>query len=341
MDNSLLVLVVGTAILIFFGYVIFPEKGLIAKWKKALLTNKRAKIEDALKHFYDCEYNSTDCSLASISGSLALPKDETTKVIDALANMGLITNSGGGFVLTSEGRAYALRVIRVHRLWERYLADETSVKETEWHAQAEEMEHRMTIEAANELAAQIGNPILDPHGDPIPSSKGELPQNKGIPLSNLAEGEFAKIIHLEDEPSTVYAQLIAEGLYVGQQIRMIEKSTNRIKFEVNGDICILAPIIASNVTVNTIPDIRNVVKNFNKLSDLAVGQTGTIIGIAKAVRGQQRRRLLDLGVVPGSEVKAEIQSLGGDPTGYRIRGATIAIRKKHASQVFIKDIKSE
>lgn len=341
MDNNLYTLIVGTSILLFSGYLFFPEKGLIAKWKRALLNNKRVKIEDALKHFYDCEYNNADCSLASISGSLTLPKDDAAKVIDTLQDMGLITNTGDRFILTSEGRSYALRVIRVHRLWERYLADETSVNETEWHSQAEEMEHMMSIEAANELAAQIGNPIMDPHGDPIPSTKGELPQKIGIPITQLNEGEFAKILHLEDEPSTVYAQLVAEGLYVGQQIRMIEKSSNRIKFEANGEIAILAPIIANNISVNLIPDSKNVVKSFKKLSDLSVGQKGTIVGIAKAVRGQQRRRLLDLGVVPGSEVKAEIQSLGGDPTGYRIRGATIAIRKKHASQVFIKDIISE
>jgi len=80
--------------------------------------------------------------------------------------------------LTSDGRSYALRIIRVHRLWEKYLADETSVSENEWHQKAEEVEHLITPEQADTLAAQIGNPVFDPHGDPIPSASGLLPSKK-------------------------------------------------------------------------------------------------------------------------------------------------------------------
>ena len=66
-----------------------------------------------------------------------------------------------------------------------------------------------------------------------------------------------------------------------------------------------------------------------------VGEEGEVIGISEMCRGQQRRRLLDLGVVPGTKIKVELESLGGDPSGYSIRGAVIAIRKINAAQIYI------
>ena len=69
--------------------------------------------------------------------------DDAAEVAASLETMGLITSHEKGLELTSEGRAYALRIIRVHRLWERYLADETSVDEAEWHNVAEEIEHEI------------------------------------------------------------------------------------------------------------------------------------------------------------------------------------------------------
>jgi DtxR family Mn-dependent transcriptional regulator len=72
-----------------------------------------------------------------------------------------------------------------------------------------------------------------------------------------------------------------------------------------------------------------------------LGQSAKVVAISKAIRGPQRRRLLDLGLVPGTKIKAEIQSVGGDPTGYNVKGATIAIRKNQANNIFINEIENE
>jgi DtxR family Mn-dependent transcriptional regulator len=77
------------------------------------------------------------------------------------------------------------------------------------------------------------------------------------------------------------------------------------------------------------------------MSDLRIGQSAKVVAISKAIRGPQRRRLLDLGLVPGTKIKAEIQSVGGDPTGYNVKGATIAIRKNQANNIFINEIENE
>ncbi len=68
---------------------------------------------------------------------------------------------------------------------------------------------------------------------------------------------------------------------------------------------------------------------------LNIGEKGTVLGISKALRGQQRRRLMDLGIVPGTEVIAEMKGAFGDPTAYKIKGASIALRKKLAERIYL------
>lgn len=335
MNEPLVLLIIGILVMLIFGLLFYPNKGIISVWKKSRYTNKKILIEDALKYLYNCEYNGINCSLNSIAGNLSISADEATDIIARLESMGLVSAKKDELNLTSDGRSYALRVIRVHRLWEKYLADETSVKENEWHQKAEEIEHTLTIEQTDQLAAQIGNPVFDPHGDPIPSASGELPSKKGKLLTEMNVGEFANIIHIEDEPNAIYSQLLAEGLYPGMQIRMIELSDKRIKFVANGEECILSPLIAKNVTVGIFQLEKPYEGKFKALSSLKIGEHGTILGIGKALRGQQRRRLMDLGIVPGTKIEAELESLTGDPVAYRVRGTTVALRKQQTDKIYL------
>ncbi|MCH8035285.1 MAG: metal-dependent transcriptional regulator [Bacteroidetes bacterium] len=335
MVDPLTSLIIGFIIILFFVWVYLPRNGLLARLKRSKKNTHRVLIEDSLKHLYNCEYNGINCTLNSVAGNVSISADEAAKVVKKLEELELILSHERGISLTTEGRAYALRIIRTHRLWEKYLADETSVGEEDWHIAAEEIEHRITPAQADALAAQIGNPVFDPHGDPIPSAKGELPLKKGNVLNTLKEGEFARIIHIEDEPNAIYSQLVAAGLYPGMQVRMIESSKDRIKFLANGEEVVLAPLFAKNVTIIPIKNETTVKGKFKTLSSLSVGEKGTVLGISKRCRGQQRRRLMDLGVVPGTEIEAEMKSIGGDPVAYRIRGASIALRKNQADKIYL------
>jgi DtxR family Mn-dependent transcriptional regulator len=335
MVNPLASLMVGLVIILFLIWVYLPGKGLLAHWKRSKKNTHRVLIEDSLKHLYNCEYNGINCTLNSVAGNLSISADEAAKVVKKLEELELITSHDSGISLTPEGRAYALRIIRTHRLWEKYLADETSVGEEDWHIAAEEIEHQITPAQADVLAAQIGNPVFDPHGDPIPSAKGDLPVKKGTALSTLRMGEFARIIHIEDEPHAIYSQLIAAGLYPGMQVKMIELSKDRIKFLANGEEVVLAPLFTKNVTIEPIKGETTVTGKFKSLSTLSVGDKGIVLGISKRCRGQQRRRLMDLGIVPGTEIEAEMKSIGGDPVAYKIRGASIALRITQADKIYL------
>lgn len=335
MNEPLILLLIGTLFLLLIFILFQPNKGIIPIIRRNKSASQKVLLEDALKFIYNCEYNNINCTLNSIAGNLNISADAAAGIISKLQNMGMIKVDKEYIALNSEGRSYALRVIRVHRLWEKFLADETSMTEKEWHKAAEEIEHKLSDEDVDKLAAQIGNPVLDPHGDPIPTAKGEIPEKIGKHLTEMKPGEMATIIHIEDEPQTIYSQIVAEGLYPGMQIRMNELNDKRVKFEANGEECVLSPLIAKSITIGPFKLEKPVEGKLKPLSSLKVGEKGIVLGIAKSLRGQQRRRLMDLGIVPGTEIEAELESITGDPVAYRVRGTTVALRKNQADKIYL------
>jgi len=329
-------LLIAAAALVILAVVFWPRFGMIARWRRIHLTSRRVLIEDALKHLCDFEYRRIACTRQSIAGALAMGEDQAAKVLDRLVAMGLIHARDEAYVLSDEGRSYALRVIRMHRLWERYLADETGVGEMEWHEKAERQEHVLTPDQADALAAQMGDPRYDPHGDPIPTAAGDLPKKRGVPLSQLRPGDVAEIVHVEDEPPTVYAQLVAQNLHPGLVVRVLESTREKIRFEAEGGENLLAPVVAANVTVVPLVEERRIEGPHDTLDALRMGESARVVGLSRRCRGQQRRRLLDLGLVPGTLVRVELTSAAGDPTAYTIRGATIALRRVHAGLIQIR-----
>jgi DtxR family Mn-dependent transcriptional regulator len=333
--HPLSALVVGLVVLVAAGLVFWPHGGFLDRWQRSRRISLRVRSEDALKHAYDCEYRGLTCSLESIAGALDIPTDMAADIVARLEQGSLLRSTAGALTLTGEGRAYALRIIRVHRLWEHHLADESGLQETEWHEDAEQHEHSMTPEQADALAARLGNPAFDPHGDPIPSSTGALPRRPGLPLTDLPAGHLGRVIHVEDEPKTIYAQLVALGLHPGTQVRMIESRPDRVRFTADEEEAVLAPLLAQNITVQQIGNEERIAGPHRTLAGVAEGQPAVVVGISRSCRGQQRRRLMDLGVVPGTTIVPEMSSVSRDPVAYRVRGALIALRKSQAQQIYV------
>jgi DtxR family Mn-dependent transcriptional regulator len=336
MFNPIIALLGAVLLLTIFLLLLWPKVGLIWQIRHSQSSPQRVLIEDALKHLFHQEYKDQASTVESVAGALQIDRERAAALLAELESLELIKSLENGFLLTANGRGEALRIVRAHRLWERYFADETGLTETEWHQRAERREHETTPEQAEALASQMGNPLVDPHGDPIPTSRGTLPPQKGKPLTDLPIGEPGRIIHLEDEPEVIYAQLVASKLYPGMIVRVIDKSPERIHFAANGDEIKLAPIAAANVTVLPLPKEQSIEAPHETLTSLNEGEAGVVVGISKNCRGIQRRRLMDLGIVPGTVISAELKSASGNPTAYNIRGAMIALRKDQASLVHIR-----
>ncbi|MFN2187233.1 MAG: iron dependent repressor, metal binding and dimerization domain protein [Candidatus Promineifilaceae bacterium] len=326
-------------LLIGLGVWLFrPEKGLFWQWNRARSLNQRVMEEDALKHLHRCERYGRPATVDSLAGALHITADSAADLLVDLEENELIRTERETFRLTAEGREYALHIIRSHRLWERYLADETGYENESWHDRAELAEHSLTPEETDELAANLGYPTHDPHGDPIPTSDGEMVPHGGQPLNTLAVDEPGRIVHLEDEPEASYAQLIAEGLSLGMVVRIIESSPSRLRFWADGEEHLLAPVVAANISVIPLPAVEMEMEPGEKLSSLEPGQSGEVLSISKRSHGSERRRFLDLGILPGTLISAEMNSPSGDPTAYRVREALLALRKEQADMIRIKRI---
>jgi DtxR family transcriptional regulator, Mn-dependent transcriptional regulator len=338
MPDPLTALLVGLLIMAATAFLLWPQSGLYARWRRAGRLNARVLSEDALKHIHKSEIQDQPATLASIAGTLNISLNAAADLLHRMQTNHLVTLKNGAIYLTPEGRDGALHVIRAHRLWESYLANATGYAEHEWHGQAEELEHALTPAAADALALRLGNPSHDPHGDPIPTINGRFVEHSGQALTGLAIDQPARIVHLEDEPEMVYAQLAAEGLHPGQIVRVTESTPQRIRFWTNGNEHVLAPMVAANVSVVPLaPELEEKeTVGCERLSCLEVGETAVVVRISKACRGAERRRFMDLGILPGTPITAEMRSPSGDPTAYRIRGALIALRAPQANLIKVK-----
>lgn len=256
-------LAIGLLVTFVFFWFIWPNSGGLALITKFLRNNKRVLLEDALKFIFDCEYNKMICNINSLSGNLNITLEKSSSILNQLTELELVTINHQSVSLTDEGRSYALRIVRIHRIWERYLADQTSIEPADWHNEADRIEHLVTEEETELLAAQMGNPVFDPHGDPIPTTEGILPKAKGVLLSALQEGEMGRIIHLEDEPKSIYEQLVVLGLYPGMQIYVIDVTEKKITFVANGEECMLTPLFAGYITIEKLLMNQYALTNMN------------------------------------------------------------------------------
>jgi DtxR family transcriptional regulator, Mn-dependent transcriptional regulator len=143
-----------------------------------------------------------------------------------LAEKGLVNyRKYQGVTLTDEGQQQALQIVRRHRLWEVFLVEKLGFGWDEVHDMAEELEHIRANELTDRLAAFLGNPQFDPHGDPIPAPSGELPATRYRPLSEVAVGETVPIMGVLQHSPAFLQHLAKVGLVLGCYVKISEIST--------------------------------------------------------------------------------------------------------------------
>ncbi|MBL7127401.1 MAG: metal-dependent transcriptional regulator [Ignavibacteria bacterium] len=338
MENISYIYIILSLFLIILSLLFLPRLGLVHLWRKSKETSNRILVENALKHIYDCEYKKLTSSIKSIAGALSIKLNKAVALVQKLQTQKLIETKGEEIRLSEEGRKYALQVIRTHRIWERHLADETSVNEARWHIEAEKKEHFLSREDVDKLAANLGQPLFDPHGDPIPSETGNLPEDKGIQITNLKAGDKARIVHVEDEPDEIYSELVKRGIRSGLTFEIIKNTSEEITIKADGHQINLTPLLSANISVLKLLKIKEPeTLDYKTLTKLKSGEIGIIKVLSTDCRGQQRRRLMDLGFLPGTEISIEMKSPTGDPTAYKVRNTIIALRKQQAEKIYIEN----
>lgn len=314
-------LTVAAALAALVALLLWPTRGWLWRAMAAAQASERTRIEDALKHLYDCEWARVPGTRQHLAEALRLSCARTTRLAGRLVELGLIRAEGVSYRLTAEGRSEALRVVRVHQLWRRYLSDDAGSPATSWYP----------------TAGALEGPAPGRHAAPIDFADRGKRGSTARQLPDLTVGKPAEIVSIKKEPGEVYAQLRAQCLHVGMQIRLIESSPTRVRLDAEGEEVVLAPVVAANVTAVAIVEPGSAVR-VRRLSSLAPEQRARVTGLSLSCDGIQRRRLLDLGFVAGTVVEAELRSADRDLTAYRVRGALLALRSEQANSVHIADI---
>lgn len=327
------------ALAIFFGALTLLFIARKVRLWEVIFSNheqdQKALIEDILKQLFHVEYSGRIASLNDMAGALKIGDKKLVDIIEQMTQGNLIESSQNIIKLTTSGREYALKVIRIHRLWEKHLSERTGIDKSEWHDRAELKEHTLTTEQAEKLYQELGSPRFDPHGDPIPTETGELIDSDWKPLSTIAADVRASILHIEDEPEVIYRQIIAKDLHIGSHLRMIKSNEHHIQFYCEGKEYTLSPIVASNIHVKELSEDEIYEETQVRLSSLAVGENACIVGISSECRGANRRRLMDLGFIKGTPIQTEYPSPMKNPKAYLIKNTLIALRNDQAELILI------
>ncbi len=316
------------------------------KIKELFKTHKQRfkhRLEDVLKFMYKVEIEKKQPVTRSvISQNLSFTMKRIEPVLGELLRQRLIHQTDDEtFTLTENGKQKALRIIRKHRMYEKYLAEHTGYPPSDWHRKAEKMEHKLSGDECQELNKMLGNPLVDPHGAPIPSETGEMKKTSGCSLDVLPMYTVGKVINIEDEPEIFYNIIHRHNIHPGTLVRVVNRTNESITLECHNEEIILRYEVARNITVAedfSVEYESGQLGNIYRLTSLKEGESAEIVGISEAYRGAGRRRLLDLGFVNGSSVSIDLVSPMKNPVAYMVRGTAIALREDQAKYILIHKI---
>lgn len=192
------------------------------------MTRLSESVQDYLKAIFELHQATPRVTTNALAARLGVSAASVTGMLRRLAELGLVEYEPyQGVVLTGSGRRAALEVIRHHRLIELYLTQALGYSWDEVHAEAERLEHAVSQSFAERIAQLLGDPKVDPHGDPIPSREGEMPHTSQRTLAEAPSGAALSIQRVRDEDAEVLRRLAALRLF--PNTRFVVKTVDREK----------------------------------------------------------------------------------------------------------------
>lgn len=181
-------------------------------------------VQDYAKAIYTLEARDGSASTSELAAMLEVRPGSVSGMLRKLSALGLVEHERyRGVRLTERGRRVALEVIRHHRLLELFLVESLGMTWDEVHAEAEVLEHALSEELEELIAAKLGNPTVDPHGDPIPSPDLKLAETVAPSLAELEPGETATFVRISDSDPEMLRFLGERGIVPGTQLELVER----------------------------------------------------------------------------------------------------------------------
>jgi DtxR family Mn-dependent transcriptional regulator len=192
------------------------------------MASRGSEISDAVENYakaiYALEQREDTVTTNAIAERMGVTAASASGMVKKLDGLGLVSHVPyKGVKLTDAGERVALEVIRHHRLLELYLAESLDVPWDRVHAEAEVLEHVLSEELEELIAAKLGNPTVDPHGDPIPTADLVIEERPTSALADLEAGARATFVRISDSDPEMLRYLAERGIAPGDGFEVIDK----------------------------------------------------------------------------------------------------------------------
>ena len=193
-------------------------------------------VEDYLKAIHRLSAEGRPASTTQIAEALAVAPPSVTGMVKRLSEQGLLAHEPyRGVTLTPLGRREAMRVIRRHRLIESYLVAFLGYRWDDVHDEAERLEHAVSDALVDRMAAALGHPAVDPHGDPIPDARGDLHRQPLLPVAVMPVGATGIVRRVATNDAERLRWFAGAGLVPGARVRVggasMEGAARRVELD--------------------------------------------------------------------------------------------------------------
>lgn len=191
-------------------------------------------MQDYLKAIYKLQRGRDSISTSELAKRLHVAAATATAMVQRLARLKLVSyHRYRGLTLTAAGQRIALETIRHHRLIELHLAQHLGVSLDKVDREAEKMEHVLSDDVERRMAAALGNPEADPHGDPIPSIEGTVRDVRYPDLSTLSPGATGVVARVSDRDPAALRRLAGLGLLPGVVLKVLTRRSSGCRVEID------------------------------------------------------------------------------------------------------------
>lgn len=289
-------------------------------------------VEDYLKTVFAVTSYDMAASTSTIAARLGVTPSSASTMLGRLREAGLLEHAGWGQVrLSQHGLSHAHQVVRRHRLLETFLHQVLGMPWDEVHEEAEVLEHYVSSRVEALVDAALGHPDRDPHGDPIPRDAGGHEEHADTPLARCAAGDVLLVQRIFDTDSEALRHFASLGIQPGASLQVGPRVAGSVStwVDVGGRRCSLSPGLVDLVHGRVLA-AGEVVTTLDQLP-----RSARAVVTRLDTDGPDRRRLMDLGILPGTEILAQATSPLGDPTAYLVRDSLVALRRGQAQRIHV------
>ncbi|NJN83175.1 MAG: metal-dependent transcriptional regulator [Caldilineaceae bacterium] len=181
--------------------------------------------EDYLKAIYMLNAKGEKVTNSALATQLEVSPASATNMVKKLADLDLVEYTPyQSMALTASGERVALEVLRHHRLLELYLHEKLDLSWDQVHAEAERLEHVISETLEDAISRALGNPTVDPHGDPIPNKKGQIEKVSGVPLTQATLQQKYRLMRVLMQDDDRLRYLGTLGLYPNAILTLLERA---------------------------------------------------------------------------------------------------------------------